>query len=102
MSVSDNNYDSDHDAFFNTAAEADVLVQKRAMNKRKRENSELDRYMYAGREDLHCADYVTQPLAWWRDYGERMFPHLAILAYTLLAIPGMSAECSVYLAKRGG
>jgi hypothetical protein len=45
-------------------------------------------------EDLNVTDlYKNQPIAWWRDFGQRMFPTLAKLAFKLLALPGMSAEC---------
>jgi hypothetical protein len=45
-------------------------------------------------EDLNVTDlYKKQPISWWRDFGQRMFPTLAKLAFKLLALPGMSAEC---------
>lgn len=38
-------------------------------------------------------DYEERPLDWWIDRGQTLYPTLAKLAFTLFAIPGMSAEC---------
>lgn len=38
--------------------------------KRKREDSELDRFLELLLEDPHVTDaYKNQPIAWWRDFG---------------------------------
>ena len=34
-----------------------------------------------------------EPLRWWRERGERLYPTLAVMAYDLLAMPAMSSEC---------
>jgi hypothetical protein len=34
-----------------------------------------------------------EPLRWWRERGEHLYPTLAIMAYDLFSIPGMSSEC---------
>jgi hypothetical protein len=41
--------------------------------------------------DITC--YEERPLLWWIERGELLYPTLAGLAFTLFAIPGMSAEC---------
>jgi hypothetical protein len=61
--------------------------------KRRREDTELDRFMEAPIKELQALEYVNTPLAWWREKGERQYPLLAPLAFTLLSMPGMSAEC---------
>jgi hypothetical protein len=65
----------------------------KATRKRKREDTEFDRFMDATAEELSSAGYLNRPLAWWREHGEKMFPTLSILAYNVLSMPGMSAEC---------
>lgn len=82
------------DNFFNTVRRNATISAERCKKKRKREDSELDRFLELSLEDLNVTDlYKNQPIAWWRDFGQRMFPTLAKLAFKLLAIPGMSAEC---------
>ena len=82
------------DNFFNTVRRNTTISAERCKKKRKREDSELDRFLELSLEDLNVTDiYKNQPIAWWRDFGQRMFPTLAKLAFRLLAIPGMSAEC---------
>jgi hypothetical protein len=46
--------------------------------------------------------YLNEPLRWWRDRGEALYPTLATIAYDLFAMPGMSSECerSFSSAKR--
>jgi hypothetical protein len=36
---------------------------------------------------------VNEPLRWWRERGELLYPTLASMAYDLFSIPAMSAEC---------
>jgi hypothetical protein len=36
---------------------------------------------------------VDEPLRWWRERGEHLYPTLAAMAYDLFAIPAMSSEC---------
>lgn len=80
--------------FFNTVRRNATISAERCKKKRKREDSELDRFLELSLEDLNVTDlYKNQPIASWRDHGQRMFPTLAKLAFKLLAIPGMSAEC---------
>lgn len=39
------------------------------------------------------SSYSNEPLRWWRDRGEDLYLTLAIMAYDLFSIPGMSSEC---------
>jgi hypothetical protein len=34
-----------------------------------------------------------EPLRWWRERGQHLYPTLATMAFDLFAIPGMSSEC---------
>lgn len=34
-----------------------------------------------------------EPLRWWRERGEHLYPTLAVMAYDLFAMPAMSSEC---------
>ena len=45
---------------------------------------------------------VNEPLRWWRERGELLYPTLASMAYDLFSIPAMSAECerAFSLAKK--
>jgi hypothetical protein len=36
---------------------------------------------------------VDEPLRWWRERGEHLYPTLAVIAYDLFSIPAMSSEC---------
>ena len=79
---------------------------------RKLQESELDRFM----ADNTLNTFVTvmkngkpykqtlvyEPLRWWRERGEHLYPTLASMAYDLFSIPAMSAECerAFSLAKR--
>jgi hypothetical protein len=36
---------------------------------------------------------ADEPLRWWRERGEHLYPTLASMAYDLFSIPGMSSEC---------
>jgi hypothetical protein len=57
---------------------------------RQDKESELDRFMTAYHD---ITGYEERPLVWWIERGEPLYPTLAGLAFTLFAIPGMSAEC---------
>lgn len=82
------------DNFFNTGRRNATISAERCKKKRKCEDSELDRFLELSLEDLNVTDlYKNQPISWWRDFGQEMFPTLAKLAFKLLAIPDMSAEC---------
>jgi hypothetical protein len=64
--------------------------------------SELDRYMndalkisvtkvvHGKRVKMNMKD---EPLRWWRERGEHLYPSLATLAFDPFLIPGMSSEC---------
>lgn len=67
-----------------------------------RRNTELQRFMddeldtyYTTRINgkmVKCS-YLNEPLRWWRDKGQVAYPTLAIMAFDLFAMPGMSSEC---------
>ena len=57
-------------------------------------NDELDVY-YTERSQgkVVTKSYADQPLLWWCERGETLYPTLATMAYDLFAMPGMSSEC---------
>jgi hypothetical protein len=70
--------------------------------KRRKQESELERFMEDELDTKYAAladgkrvvrSYFNQPLAWWKDRGEALYPTLATMAYDLFSIPGRSSEC---------
>jgi hypothetical protein len=68
---------------------------------RKMQETELERYMSDTLDltatTLDAAGKIIheemEPLRWWRERGEQLYPTLAIMAYDLFAMPAMSSEC---------
>ena len=68
---------------------------------RKMQETELERYM----SDTLDLTTITldavgkiiheemEPLQWWRERGEQLYPTLTVMAYDLFAMPAMSSEC---------
>ena len=42
-----------------------------------------------------------EPLRWWRERGQHLYPTLAKVAFNLFAIPGMSSECERSFSDAG-
>jgi len=71
-------------------------------NERRQHEQELERFLTA-ELDVHYKtiengqpvqkSYIMEPLRWWRERGEELYPTLAEMAYDLFAIPAMSSEC---------
>ena len=66
------------------------------------QKSELERFMSDSLDTFTTAivdgnikrlSMVDEPLQWWRERGEHLYPTLAVMAYDLFAIPAMSSEC---------
>lgn len=68
---------------------------------RKLQETELERFM---NDTLDLTTTTTdaagrivkqpmEPLRWWHERGEHLYPTLAIMAYDLFAMPAMSSEC---------
>jgi hypothetical protein len=72
------------------AAFGSYSTVSKSSKQRQDKESELDRFMTT-HHDITC--YEERPLLWWIERGELLYPTLAGLAFTLFAIPGMSAEC---------
>lgn len=51
---------------------------------------ELETYLQEPPVDID--HYVRNPLAWWRDIGQKRFPQLSIMASDFLSIPPSTAE----------
>jgi hypothetical protein len=77
-----------------------MSIEKGRIQTRKLQASELERFM----TDIHDMSITTtengrivtkdmEPLLWWRERGEHLYPTFAIMAYDLFAMPVMSSEC---------
>jgi hypothetical protein len=64
--------------------------------------SELDRFMNDALDvslkrlvdgKTIATNMKDEPLRWWRERGQHLYPTLATMAFDLFAIPGMSSEC---------
>lgn len=100
--ISNTTQSDDEDEDWATAFGERVKDNGRNTSLRRRQETELNRFMddeldtyYT--EHLHgkvvTMSYVDQPLRWWRERGEVLYPTLASMAYDLFAMPGMSSEC---------
>jgi len=71
------------------------LVSKE--RERLRRKGELKRYLQA---ELNLDGYYGEPLRW-QEIGNKEYPKLAGLAFTVFAIPAMSAECERAFIRAG-
>jgi hypothetical protein len=64
--------------------------------------SELDRFMNDALDvslkrvvdgKIIATNMKDEPLRWWRERGQHLYPTLVTMAFDLFAIPGMSSEC---------
>jgi hypothetical protein len=99
--IHDDNEDEDED-WATAFGEHTIDVERRTNTLQRRQESELNRFMddeldvyYTEQLNgkLVTKSYVDQPLRWWRERGESLYPILATIAYDLFAMPGMSSEC---------
>jgi len=105
--------DEDYRTFFDFTLETDIDQERQ--RKRQKQESELDRFMtdemelyYFERQMVNGQwkevklSYKDNPLAWWRQHGERLYPTLSRMAYDLFSMPAMSSECerAFSLAKK--
>lgn len=98
--------DEDWRAIFGGADSTEHTVEQ----KHRLRQGELDRFMIDSL-DLSTTTLVNgrvvsgtmkdEPLRWWRERGEHLYPTLATMAYDLFAIPGMSAECERAFSAAG-
>jgi hypothetical protein len=75
---------------------ASILASKE--RERLRTKGELERYLQA---ELNLDGYYGEPLQWWQEIGKKEYPTLADLAFTVFAIPAMSAECERAFSRAG-
>ena len=98
---SSHDYDEDWQAIFcdHTYADDDDTTRSR---KRRKQASELDNFMVDKLDTTYVVieggkrvrkSYYSEPLRWWRERGESLYPTLATMAYDLFSSLGMSAEC---------
>ena len=76
--------------------EVSILASRE--RERLRTSGELERYPQA---ELNLNGYYGQPLRWWQELGSKEHPTLASLAFTVFAIPAMSAECERAFSRAG-
>lgn len=79
-----------------------IASNDRSANERRQQEQELESFLTADL-DIHyktvedgkpvVKSYIMEPLRWWRERGEGLYPTLAQMAYDLFAIPAMSSEC---------
>jgi hypothetical protein len=65
---------------------------------RLRIRGEFDRFTQA---ELDLTAYEHEPLRWWQERGKHEYPTLAGLAFTVFAMPAMSAECERSFSRAG-
>lgn len=91
--------DADEDKHW-VVAFGDCTVVDKSKDKR-RHNNELQRFMDDKLDTYYTTkingksvrvSYLNEPLKWWRDKGQVAYPTLAIIAFDLFAMPGMSSE----------
>jgi hypothetical protein len=94
--------DDEDDEDWATAFGERIKIPERTSNLRRRQESEFSRFMdddldtyFTEHKDgkILTMSYAKQPLRWWQDRGEALYPTLATMAYDLFAMPGMSSEC---------
>jgi hypothetical protein len=94
--------DSDDKDWAIAFGERSVKTKERTTTLRRRQETELNRfidddigtyYTEFSQGKALIMSYADQPLCWWRERGEAIYPTLASMAYDLRAIPGMSSEC---------
>lgn len=95
--------DEDEDDDWTTAfGKHSVSADDDLIRLRQQQETELARFMDATLDtsltsivngQVIRSSYMNEPLRWWRDRGESLYPTLATMAYDLFAVPGMSSEC---------
>jgi hypothetical protein len=94
--------DSEDEDWAIAFGERNVRSNERTTTLRRRQETELTRYMDDDLDTYYTEQvqgkmltmsYTDQPLRWWRERGEALYPTLATMAYDLFAMPGMSSEC---------
>jgi hypothetical protein len=58
----------------------------------------ITRVVHGKRVTMNMKD---EPLWWWRERGQHLYPILAAVAFDLFSIPGMSSECERSFSDAG-
>lgn len=94
--------DADDEEWTATFGDQTASVEYDRLQQRHLQETELDRFM---KDSLDTSittivngqivkhSLINEPLRWWRERGEHLYPTLAVMAYDLFAIPAMSSEC---------
>jgi hypothetical protein len=92
--------DSEDEAWAATYGNRTTSIEKGRIQTRKLQASELERFMtdildtsITTTENGRIVTKDMEPLRWWRERGENLYPTLAVMAYDLFAMPAMSSEC---------
>jgi hypothetical protein len=92
--------DSEDEAWAATYGNRTTSIEKGRIQTRKLQASELERFMtdildtsITTTENGRIVTKDMEPIRWWRERGENLYPTLAIMAYDLFAMPAMSSEC---------
>lgn len=98
--------DSEDEAWAATYGNRTTSIEKGRIQTRKLQASELERFMtdtldtsITTTENSRIVTKDMEPLRWWRERGEHLYPTLAVMAYDLFAIPAMSSECERTLSS---
>jgi hypothetical protein len=94
--------DADDEEWTATFGDQTASIEYDRLQQRHLQETELDRFM---KDSLDTSittivngqivkhSLINEPLRWWRERGEHLYPTLAVMAYDLFAIPAMSSEC---------
>jgi hypothetical protein len=92
--------DSDDEEWAALFGNKHTTVEHDLIQLRKSQESELERFMndaldmsITTTENGEIVKRPMEPLRWWRERGEYLYPTLAGMAYDLFAMPAMSSEC---------
>jgi hypothetical protein len=80
----------------------EYIEQQRQSELERFMNDALDvsitRVVHGKRVTMNMKD---EPLRWWRERGQQLYPTLATVAFNLFSIPGMSSECERSFSDAG-
>jgi hypothetical protein len=110
--IGSDDLDDDDKAWAANMGDQTANIEHDRQHQRKLQESELDRFMADDSLNTFITvikdgkpskqTLVNEPLRWWRERGELLYPTLASMAYDLFSIPAKSAECerAFSLAKK--
>jgi hypothetical protein len=101
--IGSDDLDDDDKEWAATFGDQTASIEHDRRQQRKLQESELDRFVNDSTLNTVITvmkdgkpfkqTLINEPLRWWRERGESLYPTLAGMAYDLFSIPAMSAEC---------